>query len=599
MASVATPTSRKRSRSGRAPLVIVAVLVVIALIGGGVFFLNQAAPAATGLPPGWQVVTVNTGTIDSTVSATGNVEPQARADLRFEINGVVTDILVEPGDAIEAGQPLARIDTTDLQLRIEQAAADLKQAQADYADLLDGASEQEIAEARARVTQAQAQFQQTASSVSQADIAAARSDLEQAQARMARLQSGVASDELARSAESLKRAQINLDQARTQLASAKEAARVEMEAAANTLRNRQDEYSRIYWQNQDLVNQYSAIGRDLPRENLDQEAAALRAVQDAEALLEQRRIAYEDARQNEITTLQVREAELASAQAAHDKLLAGPRAEELAEARAQVERAQARLAQLTGAQRSSELAAQRSNLEIAQLGLERLMVDPSASALATREAAMVRADIALKQAQRNLELATLTAPFAATVARIDMRVGEPAGQTASIAIADLRSFHVDVPIDELDVAQVRPGQPVRITLDALPDAEIGGSVTRIAPLATRSEQGTTSYAVTVAIDAGSGQVRPGMTAVVQIVTQQKDNALLAPRRAVQTEAGATFVLVPTDGPPDPQTGRPASERRPVTLGLSNNEFIEITSGLQPGERILVQDVVSTLNPFQN
>jgi hypothetical protein len=181
-----------------------------------------------------------------------------------------------------------------------------------------------------------------------------------------------------------------------------------------------------------------------------------------------------------------------------------------------------------------------------------------------------------------------------------VEVGEPADTAAIIAIVDLSSFHVDVPIDELDIAQVEPGQRVSIALDALPEAEIGGEVTHIAPEATRSEQGTTTYEVTVTLDAGSAGVRPGMTAVVEVITAEKTDTLLVPRRAVRSEGGVSYVLVPTGGAPvagaTPGQFEPASERREITLGLSNSEFVEVLSGLQAGEEILVQDVVSTFLP---
>jgi len=209
----------------------------------------------------------------------------------------------------------------------------------------------------------------------------------------------------------------------------------------------------------------------------------------------------------------------------------------------------------------------------------------------------------VKQAQRNLDLATLTAPFAATIAAIDMRVGEPADGTAIIAVVDVRSFHIDVPIDELDIAQVQPGQRVQVSLDALPGAEIGGTVALIAPQATRSTQGTTTYTVTVNLDKGSAGVRPGMTAVVAIITSQKDAALLVPRRAVRAEGGKSYVQIfdPAAPPKTVVTNglaslEPASKRQDVTIGLSNSESVEVLSGLKAGDEVLVQDVVSTFNP---
>lgn len=598
MASAETP--RKKNRNGRRRLfwIIGGVLLLVVACAGGGYLLLPKPPAAGTLPQGWQTVAASSGTIASTVSATGNIEPAAQAQLRFSQSGTVTAILVKEGDVVQAGDPLARIDAGGLQLALEQAQADMRQAQADYEGLLAGASAADLAEAQARLEQARSQYDQTASSVSQADIAAARADLASAQARLDRLQSGPASDELAAANEQVQRAQSTLDQSRVDLAASKERARADVETKANALRNAQDAYSKVYWDNRRL----ESLPGDLPQDRKDQEAQALRAVNDAEAAFKAAQTAYEQAKQDEVNTLQANEAALKSAVASRDKLLAGPKADELADARAAVDRARASLAQLTGANRESQLAASQSSVEIAQAGIDKLTAAPDKNTLASREAAVVRAEVGVKQAQRNLDLATLSAPFAATVASVDMRVGEPADGASIIAIVDLSSFHIDVPIDELDIAQIQPGQRVQISLDALPGADIGGTVDSIAPQATRSDQGTTTYAVTVNLDKDSAGVRPGMTAVVAIVTSQKDDALLVPRRAVRTEGGKSYVLIfdPTGQPQVSASGiQPASTRKEVTIGLSNSESVEILSGLSAGDEVLVQDVVSTFNPTGN
>jgi HlyD family secretion protein len=593
MASAATP--RKRPRGRRALWIVGTLAVIAAALAAAFFAFRPQPPAAGSLPEGWQTATANLGTIDSTVSATGNVEAAATANVRFETSGIVTAILVEPGDIVEVGQPLARLDAEGLQLQVEQAQVDLRSAQAELEGVLAGASEAEVAEAQARLEQARRQYQQATTSVSQAQITAARADLEAARARLAELQSGPERDELAAADERVQSAQSTLDQGRVDLSAAKERARLDLETRANALRNAQDEYSKVYWENREL----DRFPGDLPQQRIDLEEQTLRAVKDAEAALETARLALQAAEQDEINRLRQYESSLASAVAARDKLFEAPRTNEVASARAEVQRAQASLDQLIGAARASELAVQESGIAIAEAGLDRVTSEPAVATLAVREAAVARAEVALRSAERNLSQATLIAPFAATIASVDMRIGEPAEAGAIIALVDLSSFHVDVPVDELDIATVEPGQAVRVTLDALPNAEIGGTVTQIAPLATRSDQGTTTYAVTVMLDADSAGVRPGMTAVVQIVTSQKDDAVLVPRRAVRSEGGESFVLVPTGGAPEatgPGQFAPASERRVVTIGLSNNEFVEILSGLEAGDEVLLQDVVSTFLP---
>lgn len=597
-----TTTKSPRRRIGCALLIGGGLLLIVALAAGGMIWQRRIAADTTGLPPDWQLISATQGTLEATVDATGDVEPVTQAQLNFEVHGTVTEVLVKAGDQVTPDQPLARIDTTDLQLGLEKAQADLLQQQADYQALLEGATPQEIAEAQARIARAQSQYQQTASSVTEADIAAARADLERAQARLERLSSGPEPKDRVEAETAVQRAESTLAEARSQLAAAKERARLDMETAANEVRNRQEEYSQIYWDNREQEQALSRLNRELPQADKDKEAAALRAIQDAETTLEQRRIAYEEARTAEITTLQQNEASLRDVQAKLDDVLSGTRSEDLADARADVQRAQAKMAELTGARRSSNLAAEQASVTESQIQLEKLLADPQASEFARAEAAIARAEIVVKEAQRDLQRATLTAPFAATVTRVNLRVGErsdtPSGSSSNtaITIADVQQLQVKVPIDELDIAQVDIEQQVRVILDALPESDVTGTVTDIAPTADKSDQGTTTYEVTVALDAGDAPVRAGMTAVVEIVTLRKEDVVIVPRRAVQSEAGQSFVLLPSDDPP-PQPDLPASERREVQLGLSDREFVEIVSGLEPGDEVLVQDVVTTFNPF--
>ncbi|NTV63938.1 MAG: biotin/lipoyl-binding protein, partial [Oscillochloris sp.] len=134
----------------------------------------QASPAA----PATQVAQI---VVDATVL------PARQSELRFEIAGTVAEILVNEGDTVEAGAPLARLDPRDLQLAVDQARAALGEAQAVYTQLEAGASPEEIAAAQARRDQAAAQLTQAQGSVTASDIAAAEAQLRQSQEALARL----------------------------------------------------------------------------------------------------------------------------------------------------------------------------------------------------------------------------------------------------------------------------------------------------------------------------------------------------------------------------------------------------------------------------
>ena len=189
MATIATP--RRRARFGRKWLFIIGGIIVLGMVGGALAMARSSASTAATATSGWQTAQATSGTIDASVNATGNVEAQAQADLRFAADGIVTAILVKPGDKIAAGQPLARVDDADLKLKVDQAQADVQQAQADMQKLTDKATPQELAAAQARVAQAQGQYQQAAGSVTNADIAAARARLQAAKAKLASLRPAI------------------------------------------------------------------------------------------------------------------------------------------------------------------------------------------------------------------------------------------------------------------------------------------------------------------------------------------------------------------------------------------------------------------------
>jgi HlyD family secretion protein len=169
-------------------------------------------------------------------------------------------------------------------------------------------------------------------------------------------------------------------------------------------------------------------------------------------------------------------------------------------------------------------------------------------------------------------------------------------------LADLSSFYVDVTVDEIDVAQLAPNQSVRLTLDAFPNMTLEGTVARIDPLATTGAS-VTSYNVRIETKTTDERVRSGMSANADIVVAEKANVLMVPRRAVRAEQGQFFVDLTEDQglcqadlanrPLNPPLRAVA-----VTTGLSNEQFIEITSTeLTTSSCMHVEGVDARLNPL--
>jgi multidrug efflux pump subunit AcrA (membrane-fusion protein) len=152
-------------------------------------------------------------------------------------------------------------------------------------------------------------------------------------------------------------------------------------------------------------------------------------------------------------------------------------------------------------------------------------------------------------------------------------------------LADVSKFQTHLNIDETDIAKIRLGQAVDITLDAYPDAAITGKISEIAPGATVL-QGVVNYVVTVAIDPAQVEVKPGMTANADVQVVRKENALLIPSRAIRAANQQHFVTI--------RSGQ-ATREVEVKIGLSNDQETEIVSGLNEGDEVLLT-VVPTNRP---
>ncbi len=509
------------------------VVIILAVVGAGAYLLFGRGSGTLGLgeptPEPTPLLEVTAGT---RVVADAVVLPVENADLTFETSGVrVAEILVEEGDLVVEGQALARLDTRDLQLQIDQAQAQLAQARADLDKLLEGATAQEIAEAQAEVARAQAQQSETQGSVTGSDIESSQAAIQEAQARLneartrlARLEAGPRQTDVANAQARLDQARANLEEQRARLSSNKVDANLQIEQSANELRDRQAEYSQIYWDNRELENELARGGDELPQKEKDQEEIALRAVRSAEEALNQAKLAYEEAQQLEITGLTNAEAQVREAQANLDDVLRGFDPDEIeavradaARAQADIASAQAQLNKLQGQERAGRLAAAGASVSSAQARLENLLADPTTSELAQAEAVVMQREVEVRQAELALEKATLQTPLAGEVAEINLEIGEiPSDLEPAVRIADFSQWKVETDdLTELSIVNVKVGDNALITFDSIPDLELAGTVTRIKPFGV-NKQGDITYTVVITPDQWDDRLLWNMTATVSI-----------------------------------------------------------------------------------
>lgn len=234
----------------------------------------------------------------------------------------------------------------------------------------------------------------------------------------------------------------------------------------------------------------------------EEEIAAARAeANNAEAALRQAQAAYDpvswhpsaSARREALALEQATNA-YAAAQARLDALVRGPRPADLAVAQAEVAHAQAQLNLVEAGARPETVAAAQADVAAAQAALE--------------------------EAQAALANLELCAPFAGTVAWLDARAGEQvaAGQPL-VHLGDLSTWQFETEdLAELDVVRVREGAAATITLDALPEVELQGTVTHIRAYG-ESRQGDIVYRAIIVPEEQDPRLRWNMTAFVSIEPQ--------------------------------------------------------------------------------
>lgn len=189
-----------------------------------------------------------------------------------------------------------------------------------------------------------------------------------------------------------------------------------------------------------------------------------------------------------------------------------------------------------------------------------------------------QAKLNVEQAQLNLDRARIVAPFDGVVTSVSLNVGDNASSgAAAVVMIDPSRLQISVTVSEVDIARVKLGQTAEVTIDALTGKNYAAQVTTISPTATVT-QGVVNYPVILVLSNADDAIKPGMTANLIMEVERRDDVLLLPTRAVRTQGNQKTVTVLYKG---------QSIQIPVTTGLSNDQSIEITSGLQDGDVVVI------------
>ena len=214
------------------------------------------------------------------------------------------------------------------------------------------------------------------------------------------------------------------------------------------------------------------------------------------------------------------------------------------------------------------------------------------------------AELTLKNAQDRLEDYSITSTIDGTVIEKNYDVGDTLdtsnASTTGIAypavIYDMSALTFDISVNELDINKIQVGQKVEITADAVEGETFTGVVDKVNINGTTTN-GSTNYPVTVLVDGTPEELKPGMNVSAKIIVEDAGSVLCVPVEAVSRGAdGTSLVKVAGEGALD-ENGNlvdPSKlEDRVVTLGRSDDTYIEILSGLEDGETVYIYQAAGT------
>ncbi len=594
------------------------VLLVLALIVGGIggyigftnFWESSHAPPTFGTP-----YRVAETTIRSTVSATGTVTATEQTNLVFQASGQITQIFVKAGDRVKAGQPIAALDSRAATLARDQARSALNSAQAKLDALLApptpdvvAAAQQSVSSAQSGVTTAQATLTNSQDQLAALLNGATPTAIEQAQASV---------DAAGRS---LQIAQYNYDQlvnhsnlaARPEVTNLTTAKQNYQTALANYLSKLTPPLSTSVAQAEtNLTLAQNALQaaelRNLqvqadPTAATSDKVAAQDAVTSAQAQVDQAQTSIQTLQQGtdqlDIAAAQSQLdsalSQLQSATTTYNNLISlstltgQPEYSALQSAVSQYDSAKANLDNVLAPPQSTSVSSDQAAITAAQAGLPsaqaslnaaqakltQTLAPPLATDVTQAQEAVNTAQLALQSAQLTLDNDTLVAPFDGVIISVPVDIGEQVSSATTITtLTNPNALEVDANVDETSVTQLAVGQPATVTLDALPGQTFNAVVAAVTPSGT-TQQGVVVFPIVLRLDTNNQKVPAGASANITITTKVTPNVLAVPARYVHVQNGQQVVDII-------QNGKRVSV--PVTVGTTNGQLTQITSGLKAGE----------------
>ncbi|MHB9110295.1 MAG: efflux RND transporter periplasmic adaptor subunit [Armatimonadota bacterium] len=511
------------------------------------------------------VATAAEVTVPLETEVPGTVQAVQRADIAPKIMGRISAVYVREGDHVRKGQPLVRLEANDLAAGVSQAQAAVQNAQAAREQAKAGLEMQRtqssvaVEQARAALEQAKAQLAKAKQGprpeqVAQADqaVAQAKAAVEQAEAHLSLAREGARGQQKRQAEQAVIMAQQQVAQAEAGLASAKAA-----------LRTVQADYDRV----KNLYDQ-----EIMPRQKLDyatlQLEQAKQGVYQAQAAVNQANAGLSIAKeQSSMVQEGARTQEVTMAEKAVEQARAGL---EQAKSQAAMAHQGGRWEDIKTAEEAVSQAEQGLRAAIAAQARDRV----SAQDVKRAQAGIAQAKAGLSGAQTMQSYAVLYAPFSGV---ITARRADPGAmampQMPILTVEDDSLYQLVGSVPESVVAGLRKGQQLTVTLQSL-NRKVTARVAQIVPSADPASR---TFMVKANLPRTPG-IASGVFGRLTVVTGQQQR-LVVNRSAVIERNGLSGLYV--------VDGEQKARFLMVKLGATRGDQVQILSGLQPGQRVLI------------
>jgi|GEM_PF-694160 len=563
---------RLRGPSLRLTAMLAGLGISLVVLGISVTVGNNIGQQTAKASASYQTIFSRRGALEATVTAPGVVTANKDVNLTFQVNGVVNKVSVNVGQIVKKDDPLAQLDTRELELNVSLNQAHLKEAQSrlevvkttSAKDLI--TAEANLRQAKARLEQvrngnstnpqiniakaeldrAQADYDKLVGVPNANDIAAADATLKQAKANLEILKAGPDGQALKKANAVLDAATQNFGRVKSDKANAKEQARINRDLTQKTFEAADVAYKKIVDQNHNPDGTFKAnltqaaqdaetkAKADLDKAKADYDKAKADydnasnqetlAVNEAQALIDQSQADLDKLKAGVgVQAIIIGEAEVDKAQAFLNKAKQGPTRDQIAAAQADLNKAKANLDKLNGGGTDKDLTIAQADVDKAQAVLDDLNKGPKAAELSQAQAGVDAADSSLKQAQLKLDQGTLKAPFDGVISSVNVMPGQSVGFVAAgaatsvagtVGMVDMSNLSLNLTVNESDITRLKLDQDARINLDAVgKDQLFLGKVSFISPKPSPLTSNTNGYQVTVKLDYTPGSSSPVPTKV--------------------------------------------------------------------------------------